>query len=188
VQSNRELLEEQLGVRLTPARQVHGAMVLKLDRSPPAGVPEADGQATSVPGVATAVVTADCLAVAVAGAGAVAMLHAGWRGLAAGVLSSGVQALRELGETGPLEAVIGPGAGGCCYEVSEEVLAAFEGRFARGRMLDLKAAARAALQAAGVGVVHDVGRCTICAPDAEFFSHRRDAGVTGRQAGIAWLT
>ncbi|MBA3301969.1 MAG: polyphenol oxidase family protein, partial [Thermoleophilaceae bacterium] len=79
--------------------------------------------------------------------------------------------------------------GPCCYEVGEEVLGEF-GDFpdaAEGRMLDLKAVARAKLEAAGVEHVEDVGLCTSCRPDL-FFSHRRDAGVTGRQGGLAWLT
>ena len=92
----------------------------------------------------------------------------------------------------PLEAAIGPGAGGCCYEVGEEVHAEFAGlatHVRRGRNLDLKAIARDQLhEAAGVSAVHDVGLCTICSDDALFFSHRRDRGVTGRQAGIAWLS
>jgi YfiH family protein len=184
VEQNRAVVERALGIRLTPMRQVHGARVLALDGV--AGVEEADGQATATPGVAASVLTADCLPVAVAGPGAVAMLHAGWRGLAGGVLQRGIEKLRELRERGSLEAVIGPGAGPCCYEVGDEVRAAFGGRFARGRMLALKAAARAALQEAGVTVIHDVRRCTIC--DPLYFSHRRDGGVTGRQAGIAWLS
>ncbi|MGI8801837.1 MAG: polyphenol oxidase family protein, partial [Solirubrobacteraceae bacterium] len=132
---------------------------------------------------------ADCLPVAVAGAGGVAMLHAGWRGLAAGVLGEGVAALRRLGVAGRLEAAIGPGAGGCCYEVGREVHAAFSGRpgASRDGRVDLKAVARGELECAGVAVIHDVGVCTLCAPPGLLFSHRRDGPATGRQAGIAWL-
>ncbi|MEJ7715269.1 MAG: laccase domain-containing protein [Thermoleophilaceae bacterium] len=86
---------------------------------------------------------------------------------------------------------MGPGAGRCCYEVGEEVHASFtrHGDAAReGRRLDLKAIARRELEEAGVGEVHDVGLCTICGPAELFFSHRRDGGVTGRQAGAAWLS
>jgi copper oxidase (laccase) domain-containing protein len=88
-------------------------------------------------------------------------------------------------------AAIGPGAGGCCYEVGEEVhhrFAAYDHGAHRGSNLDLKAIARAQLTAAGVSRVDDVGLCTICSPPGLFFSHRRDRGMTGRQAGVAWLT
>jgi YfiH family protein len=135
------------------------------------------------------VLAADCLPIAIAGEGAVAMLHAGWRGLASGVVAEGVSALRALGADGPFEAAVGPGAGPCCYEVGEEVHAAFgPDAVRRGRNLDLKAIARAQLERAGVAAVHDVELCTICADPVLFFSHRRDRGVTGRQAGVAWLS
>ncbi len=131
----RERLRMQLGLRrLARGYQVHGTVVLcsRTDAEIPAqdsatAQPpvEADGQATSVAGIGAIVLTADCLPVALGTGGAVAMLHAGWRGLAAGVLEEGVRAVRELGGEGDLVAIIGPGAGPCCYEVGEEVHAAF---------------------------------------------------------------
>jgi hypothetical protein len=98
-----------------------------------------------------------------------------------------VAALRELGGTGPVTALIGPGARACCYEVGEEVHEVFAHHDARRgeRYLDLAAVAKAELAAAGVETVHDVGLCTMCWFGL-FFSHRRDGGVTGRQAGIVW--
>jgi purine-nucleoside/S-methyl-5'-thioadenosine phosphorylase / adenosine deaminase len=191
VEHNREALQRRLDVRFAYGRQVHGVRVSTVSEAPDGRhLPDqADGQATSVPGLAPMVLTADCLPIAIAGNGGVAMLHAGWRGLAAGVVKEGVKAVRELGVSGPLEAAIGPGAGPCCYEVSEDVLGAFEGygeESHRGRNLDLKAIARIALEREGVQRVHDAQICTICTE--AFFSHRRDRGVTGRQAGIAWLT
>ena len=134
----RERLRAQLGLRrLARGYQVHGTTVLRsrtdadiptqdsATAQPPV---EADGQATSVAGIGAIVLTADCLPVALGADGAVAMVHAGWRGLAAGVLEEGVRAVRELGgDDGDLVAVIGPGAGPCCYEVGEEVHAAFGG-------------------------------------------------------------
>ena len=120
-----------------------------------------------------------------------AMLHAGWRGLASGVVEEGVRALRELGGDARLMAAIGPGAGPCCYEVGSEVHAVFAGRFPEARQgsnLDLKTIARTELEQAGVATIYDVGLCTICSPPELFYSHRRDRGVTGRQAGIAWLS
>jgi len=190
VTRNRELLEARIGVPLAMIRQVHGAHVRRIDAPQQPGRPplEADGQATATEGIAPIVLTADCLPVAVAGGGAAAILHAGWRGLASGILEEGVRAVRELGSGGPLEAVIGPGAGACCYEVGEEVHARFASYgpgAKRGPNLDMKRIARVHLARCGVGAVGDVGICTICSED--FFSHRRDRGLTGRQAGVVWL-
>jgi len=191
VAANRERVRLHAGgAALTAGRQVHEAAVHRV-RSAAGGEASApaDGQATDARGVAPLVLVADCLPVAVAGEGAVAMLHAGWRGLAAGILEEGVAALHELGATGPLEAAIGPGAGGCCYTVGGEVRAAFAGHpeAHRDGRTDLKRIARERLAAAGVATVHDAGLCTICADRALFFSHRRDTGRTGRQAGVAFL-
>ena len=201
VQRNRARVHDEVGVAPALIRQVHGTTVRRIAALPVDGMmplpdeglelPEADGQATPLREVAPMVMTADCLPIALAGEGAVAMLHAGWRGLSAGILAEGVRAVRELGATGSLEAAIGPGAGGCCYEVGEEVhreLAAYDRRARHGRNLDLKAIACEQLEAAGVRKVHDVGLCTICSDESLFFSHRRDRGVTGRQAGLAWLS
>lgn len=196
---NRARLQGRVPSRLAMIRQVHGTRVLSITDPARASGPEplgeleeADGQAAAVRGVAPVVLTADCLPIALAAKGAVAMLHAGWRGLAGGIIDAGVQAVLELGgEPGSLAAAVGPGAGRCCYEVGEEVQARFRshaGEPLPGRRLDLKAIAREQLAAAGVETVHDVGLCTICTPPELFFSHRRDAGITGRQAGIVWLT
>jgi copper oxidase (laccase) domain-containing protein len=116
------------------------------------------------------------------------MLHGGWRGLAAGIVDEGLRALRDVGATGPIEAALGPSARGCCYEVGEEVHEAFAAYDARRgeRNLALAAVAAVQLRAAGVDAVHDTGLCTMCTPADLFFSHRRDAGRTGRQGGVAW--
>jgi polyphenol oxidase len=197
VTRNRAALREQVGVQLAYIRQVHGTRVRRILAPPPEptadaiDLPECDGQATALPGVAPMVMTADCLPVAVVGSGAVAMLHAGWRGLAGGILAEGVDAVRELGASGSLQAAIGPGAGPCCYEVGEEVHAAFTEQhldIRHGRNLDLKAIAREQLLRAGVEEVHDVDLCTICSDPTLLFSHRRDRGITGRQAGVVWLS
>jgi polyphenol oxidase len=201
VRRNRARLQKRAGVRPAYIRQVHGTYVRRITATGDVGVAplpdgdvellEADGQATGLPGVAPMVMTADCLPIALAGPGSVAMVHAGWRGLAGGIVDAGVRALRELGADGPIEAAIGPGAGGCCYEVGEEVhaeFAAYGDRARHGRNLDLKAIAREQLVDAGVEAVHDVGLCTMCADESLFFSHRRDRGITGRQAGLAWLS
>jgi polyphenol oxidase len=172
--------------------QIHSAEVRVLDDIAQACERvRVDGQATALHGIAPAALGADCLPIVIAGGGAVAVVHAGWRGLEAGVIGGGVRAVCALTGAGAtsLGAAIGPGAGACCYEVGPEVHARFTG-YEGARVqdnLDLKAIAAAQLHRAGVGAVHDLGMCTICAP-ALFFSHRRDAGVTGRQAGLAWLT
>jgi len=192
VLGNRQRLESELGVRLASSRQVHGTRIHHGD-DPDAlerDKPQADGVLSTRPGVAPMVTVADCVPIALAGTGGVAMLHAGWRGLAGGIVAAGVRALRAAGVEGELGAAIGPGAGGCCYEVGEDVHAAFgvhREHATSGRNLDLKAIARAELQAAGVREIHDVGICTICADPSLFYSHRRDRGITGRQAGVAWL-
>jgi len=150
-----------------------------------------DGQATTLSGVACVVRVADCLPIALVAPEGVAMLHGGWRPLAGGIVTRGVAALRALGAT-DVQAAIGPAAGVCCFEAGEEVHAAFadlatpERPVRRGRNADLKAVARAQLEAAGVHVTHDVDVCTICADPSDLFSHRRDHGDTGRQAGLTW--
>jgi len=199
VQRNRQALEAELGVQLSFVRQVHGAHVCEVTAdsaartgsADPGELTLADGQFTAERGLAPAVLTADCLPIAIAGDGAVAMLHGGWRGLQAGVIAAGVQALRELGAAGTLTAAIGPGAGPCCYEAGGEVHAAFASHpdeVHRGRNLDLKAIARHELDRAGVERIDDIAICTICSDPSLLFSHRRDRGVTGRQAGVAWLS
>ena len=198
----RERLREQLGVRrLARVYQVHGTTVQRVRgyRGGDAGTEtdtetqpeiEADGQATALRGVGAMVLTADCLPIALGCSGAVAIVHAGWRGVAAGVLEEGVWAVRELGDAGEMVAVIGPGAGACCYEVGEEVHAAFgEAHRAQSphtRNVDLKAIARDKLLAVGVAEVQDLAMCTIC--DERFFSYRREGARAGRQGGVAWLS
>jgi polyphenol oxidase len=169
--------------------QVHAAEVVRREDAPDpnpftadARPPEADGQATSSPALTPLVQVADCLPVALAGDRGVAMLHCGWRGLAAGIVERGA---REVGATA---AAVGPGIGPCCYEVGDEVLAEFSGLgagVAEGRRLHLPEAARRLLEAAGLDAVEVSDLCTSCHPTL-FFSHRRDGGRTGRQAGLAW--
>lgn len=199
VAENRRRVADAAGAVLAQGHQVHGPVVHRVTATPwPEGpgaagagiaagrAPEADGQVTALSGVAPIVLTADCLPVVVAGGGAVAALHAGWRGLTNGILRAGVEAVREMGAGGVLRSAVGPGAGPCCYEVGDEVRAFFHPRFHRGRAIDLAAAAAAVLRDAGVAQVEVVGLCTMC--DGRFFSHRRDGGVTGRQGGLGWLS
>jgi YfiH family protein len=196
VAENRRRLAGGIGLdpeRVAMGWQVHGSEILEWDRAPDRGgysspgaeLTKVDGHATAVAGVGLLVLVADCLPVALIAPGRAAMLHCGWRPLAAGIVE---KALASFGDEPPA-AAIGPGIGRCCYEVGEEVLSEFadlEG-VADGRMLDLRMVVRRKLEAAGVSVIEDVDLCTSCRPDL-FFSHRRDNGVTGRQGGIAWLT
>ncbi|HEX3174165.1 MAG TPA: polyphenol oxidase family protein [Solirubrobacterales bacterium] len=191
---NRLRLAATLGLepeRIAIGRQVHGAELVVHPASaqpspyaqPGAAMPEVDGQVVSQPDLAALVFVADCLPVALSGPGGVAMLHCGWRGLAAGIVARGAEAV------GATHAAIGPGIGACCYEVGDEILDVFadlgEG-IGTGRMLDLTEVARRLLLEAGVERIEAAGLCTSCEAD-RFFSHRRDAGQTGRQAGLAWL-
>lgn len=180
------------GTTAAMARQVHGAAV---KRAVPRGIlaPAAhercDGLWSDRPGQAMALVTADCLPIALWRTErwpALAVLHVGWRGLLTGIARSGVEALGG----GPVAAVVGPGIGVCCYEVGEDVAEPFRDRFGDGvvqaRRLDLRAAAEKALRVAGCEAVEHVDRCTSCEEEV-FFSHRRDRGRTGRQGVIAYI-
>ena len=152
--------------------------------NPAPGLPEADGHATARADLAPLVFVADCLPVALAGPGGVAMIHCGWRGLAAGIVKRGVEAVEARA------AAVGPGIGPCCYEVGDEVLGAFERLgpgLAERRMLDLRLVARRLLQRAGVESIEVSEACTSCQPEL-FFSHRRDGERTGRQAGLVWTS
>jgi YfiH family protein len=186
VKESHAALADALGLpadRVATARQVHGAELIFQGESPVEPV-EADGHVLPEPGVAALVFAADCLPVAVAGPGGVAMLHCGWRGLAAGIPARGVAAV------GATAAAIGPGIGACCYEVGDEVLAAFaplgEG-VAAGHMLDLTEVARRLLFEAGVERVQAAELCTSCDGN-RFYSYRREGDAAGRQGGLAWLT
>ena len=195
VLENRTRLTDQLGLgidRVAMGWQVHGADVLEWDGPPDRGgfaepgaeLEKVDGHVTDTPELALLVLVADCLPVALAGEGRVAMLHCGWRGLAAGIVERAVDRFDR-----PPAAVIGPGIESCCYEVGDEVLAAFEDLpgVADGRMLDLREVASRKLRAAGVREQQHVAGCTCCSAEL-YFSHRRDGPDTGRQAGLVWLT
>ena len=178
--------------RIPIGLQVHGADLARHATpqapspfaQPGSDLPKVDGHVVSTPGLAPLVFVADCLPVALSGPGGVAMLHCGWRGLAAGIVAAGAEAV------GATDAAIGPGIGPCCYEVGDEVLGAFAelggDGIAANRMLDLPEVARRLLERAGVERVESAGLCTSCEGEL-FFSHRRDGGRTGRQAGLAWI-
>jgi YfiH family protein len=194
----RDRLCDELGLQwLCAGPQVHGSHVRTVARrTERRGRPvaeAADGHATALRGVGMMVLAADCVPVILSAAGgasaAVAALHAGWRGMAAGVLEQGLATLSALAPDSEIHAVIGPCAGSCCYEVGAEVLSALRRPGpppgASKAMLDLRAAARERLGAAGVADIRDVDLCTIC--DRRLFSHRREGAAAGRQGAVAWL-
>jgi polyphenol oxidase len=198
VRENRRLLAVALGRdpgSIAMGRQVHGAEVQLHGHDALSGpLKESDVQVTASPDVTPLVLVADCLPLAVWAPGAVAMAHCGWRGIVAGAVANAVEAVCRLGDTKPAEvhATLGPGIRGCCYEVGPEVRKQFEGYAGALRnagKLDLAEAVREELERCGVkgDRFADCELCTSCDP-ARFFSHRRDGGLTGRQAGLMWLS
>ena len=184
VSENRRRLAHALQLdpkRIAMGWQVHGTELKEWHAAPEKG---GYAHATGERALALLVLAADCLPVALASKDRVAMLHCGWRGLAAGIIEQALDTFPE-----PPAAALGPSIEQCCYEVGPEVLEAFAGipEAADGRMLSLRTIARTKLEAGGVTQIKSVGICTSCREDL-FFSHRRDNGVTGRQAGIIWRT
>jgi YfiH family protein len=194
VAENWRRLEAATRLHFARVRQVHGARVVRIE-SPTGPVEEADAVVSARAGVAACVSVADCVPVLLADpdTGAVAAVHAGWRGTLAGVARAAVDALaREVGaHPARLVAAIGPSIGPCCYEVSPDLAARFQAelgsvvRDGAAPRLDLWDSNRRVLVAAGLAPdrVETLGRCTACTP-TEFFSHRRDAGRTGRQVAF----
>ena len=202
VRSNRARIVDGLGLPRPFAlpEQVHGARVVRVGArgagagfDDPAGrVAHTDGLFTSSAGVPLAVLSADCLPIAMASprSGVLAVVHAGWRGLAAGILA---RVAAVFADPGDVHAAIGPAIGPDHYEVGEEVVAAVSAGSGSGAVtqrrggrvfLDLAATARGALRALGIEKVDLAGVCTAC-ERRRFFSHRRDGGRTGRQALVA---
>jgi YfiH family protein len=181
---------------------------------PAPGLPEADGHATDRPGLTPLVFVADCLPVALAGPRGVAMIHCGWRGMAAGIVQHGVE------EVEATAAAVGPSIGPCCYEVGTEVATQFLSQFPdapdyfdefrtgdepnpiqwlnmmppghqpppKGVLLDLRKANRSQLQAAGLRPqnIHTIDLCTACRPDL-LFSYRKEGPASGRLMSVIAL-
>ncbi|MDQ3956015.1 MAG: polyphenol oxidase family protein [Actinomycetota bacterium] len=182
VDENRRRAAAAVGFELESlalARQVHEVDVVEVTTGGMAG--SADGLVTRHSGPVAAILTADCAPVVVANDVAIAVLHAGWRGLVAGIAERGVE---HIG--GAEAAWIGPSIRDCCYEVGPEVVEAFQERdfpVGNGRV-DTALAARTALTRLGVESIAAAPNCTYC--DLNYFSYRRD-GVTGRQGAFAGL-
>jgi len=188
-QENRRRLCEAVGAdpeRLAMNRQVHSATVNRAvvgERGR-----EGDGLWSDDAGVPMLKLTADCLPIALVrrtGQPALALLHAGRVGLLEGIVEAGVSALGGA----DVAAAVGPGIGPCCYEIGDDIADTYRVRFGgdvlRGRNLDLWTAAERILRDAGVDSVERVDVCTACS--ADFFSHRRDGGITGRQGVIGYV-
>ena len=199
VEANRRRLAAELGTdtdRVVWMDQVHGTTVAVVARPPARPLPATDGVVTATEGLVLAVLVADCVPVLLADpvAGVVGAAHAGRAGAAAGVAVRVLATMVELGATaGRIEVLLGPAVCGGCYEVpahmAEQVEAVLPGSACQTRHgstgLDLRAGLTTQLLAHGVGSVVCDPRCTV--EGADLFSYRRD-GVTGRQAGLVWLT
>lgn len=199
VACNRARLVSAAGLVREPSwlHQVHGGDCVELRGGESDDALVADAAWTRQPGVPCAVLTADCLPIVLvdrAGAG-VGVAHAGWRGLAAGVIESVVAAMPF--DPAGMRAWLGPAIGPGAFEVGPEVRAAFVDQepddahaFRPGVgdrwLADLYAIARRRLWASGIGAVGGGGYCTFGEPE-RFFSHRRDGNATGRMATVAWL-
>ncbi len=193
---NWEVLQRETGLAFCRVRQVHGDRVLVAAEPGPAGE-DADAILSVQSGLAACVAVADCVPVLLADprSGAVAAVHAGWRGTLAHAAARAVEALaREVhAAPGDLLAAVGPAIGPCCYDVSAEVAQAFRDDLgarvaeprATGSRVDLWLANELVLRRAGVARerIEVLGRCTSCEKET-FFSHRRDRGRTGRQVGF----
>ncbi|HXD82819.1 MAG TPA: peptidoglycan editing factor PgeF [Rudaea sp.] len=196
--ANRALLERAFALPSPPRwlHQVHGDRVLRMTVEVPEGEPQADAAFTSEPDVVLAVQTADCLPILVCAddGSEIAAIHAGWRGLAGGVIEACIRRLAT--PSSRLLAWLGPAIGPASYEVGEEVRAAFiesdaeaESAFAATRPghwhCDLYALARRRLAALGVTRISGGGFDTFA--DARFYSYRRDGASSGRMASLIWL-
>jgi polyphenol oxidase len=199
--ANRERLRRELALAegsIAWMRQVHSADVAVVSATPDPAVPAptCDALVTAEPGLALAVLAADCVPVLLADrrAGVVGAVHAGREGAASGVVRNTLAAMRDLGATpADTEVLLGPAICGACYEVPPAMQADIERRLPHSAVptrrgttgLDLRAGIAHQLATERVGqVVHD-HRCT--AEDPDLYSYRRD-GRTGRQAGVVWLT
>ena len=188
VLENRRVLGQEIGEHQY-MEQVHGNRVVIVEAVSDEP-PTADALVTGIPGVALAVMVADCIPLLLTSKVAVAAVHVGRKGLMNSVALGAIAAMREIGAT-QISAVIGPSICGRCYEVSQEIFdevtavhpAAAATTLSGTPSLDLPAALEKVLLAEGVSISFDRG-CTV--EDPALFSYRRD-GVTGRQAGIVWL-
>jgi YfiH family protein len=175
-------------VRLATARQIHSAAVLE---ARPGRCGKGDALHTVEPDLALCIVTADCVPLLLSDGERIAAVHAGWRGIVAGVVS---QALSRFRDAAAVTAWIGPAIGPCCYEVGDDVacsiaaVAGPEAVRARGAgrpHADLPAAVELQLAASGVGAVETWRHCTRCTGE-DWWSYRRDGPAAGRNYALIW--
>lgn len=175
------------GDRLCWAKQIHGARVAVVDA--PGQIPDCDGLVSVMPDLPLLMRFADCFPVVVADPrGAVAVLHAGWRGTVAGVVKAGIARLQEMGFR-PVHAWIGAGIQRCCFEVGDEVAAEFPAIFVEAGpkpKVDLARHLTAQLYKAGAEYVYPSPDCTACRRD-RYFSYRKEGPETGRHGALAWI-
>jgi hypothetical protein len=198
VESNRSALQQALRLPSPPRwlQQVHGVNVAELGPLPGADRPQADAAVSHIPGTVLSILTADCLPVLFCAedGGEIGAAHAGWRGLAGGVLEATLAQLTT--PPARLLAWLGPCIGAASYEVGEEVRTAFVDNdamvatsFVATRpghwRCDLAALARRRLERAGVTRIHGGGFDTLA--DTRFYSYRRDGARSGRFASLIWL-
>jgi YfiH family protein len=195
VEQNRNALRKHLPAEPIWLEQVHGTAVVDIESAPPSA--RADGAVARSPRHVCAVLTADCLPVLLAAraGGVVGVAHAGWRGLASGIIESTVARMGLPGAD--VLAWLGPGISQATYEVGTDVYesfvrqdpgarAAFQDRAPGKYRADLYALARRRLGAAGVTAVYGGDLCTYREPD-RFYSYRRDGAATGRMATLIWM-
>ena len=198
VEANRSALQQVLALPATPRwlRQVHGINVAELGPLPSADEPQADAAISHIPGTVLSILTADCLPVLFCAddGSEIGAAHAGWRGLAGGVLEATLTQLHSPHDR--LLAWLGPCIGAASYEVGAEVRAAFVDHDAAAAacfvptrpehwLCDLAGLARRRLASAGVTRVHGGGFDTLT--DARFYSYRREGARSGRFASMIWL-
>ncbi|MBL8684771.1 MAG: peptidoglycan editing factor PgeF [Myxococcales bacterium] len=201
VRENHTRLARSVGyeaARLFERSQVHGAAVFTAregDQPERVRDGQSDALVTAVPGFAVGVRVADCVPVLIADpvSGAVAAVHAGWRGVVAGVVGASIESLAALGvEPSNAIAAIGPSIGPCCFEVGEDVASAIAEASGDGVVLrrgpqkphvDLWRAVERQLHRAGVKTIDTLGACTMCEPET-WFSFRRDGAKSGRMLGV----
>jgi polyphenol oxidase len=198
VRGNRSALRHSLGLPAEPRwlKQVHGTVAAELGPLPTSEEPEADAAVSRVPGTVLAILTADCLPVlfCTKDGTAIGAAHAGWRGLAAGVLEETIEQMQR--HAADLMVWLGPCIGAASYEVGEDVYKAFncpksavDGAFVATRpghwLCDLALLARWRLEAAGVTCIYGGGFDT--RTDTRFYSYRREGARSGRFASLIWL-
>ena len=198
VATNRGALQQSLGLPAAPRwlHQVHGINVAELGPLPSPDEPQADAAVSHIPGTVLSILTADCLPVlfCVDDGSEIAAAHAGWRGLAGGVLEATLTQMESPRVR--VLAWLGPCIGAASYEVGEEVRAAFADHDAAAAtcfvstrpghwLCDLAGLARQRLASAGVTRIYGGGFDTLA--DERFYSYRRDGGSSGRFASLIWL-